>query len=515
MSNITKTLNKYLQAKLDVDHPIYKALIANKDNVVPPNPDNPSDLDIGAIANNLEWLRLLSKGLLNQLNWNDASTKYLNLTFHEHLGIVRYAGENDADYVQRVVNFMVAPKVSEASIIFYMIPYSSPGFPQLITGGETAFSDVSYSDNYTEFQNAGWDIWDWVNLAPGTKPSARYQYAMAVDSSTGLIYLAMGNDGAVNDETWEFNISTKVWTDLAPGTKPSARRLVSMVYYAGKLYLYGGFVTGNNDETWEYTISTNVWVDLVPGVKPSARHSYGMTVDSSTGIIYLYGGNVGGSETWSYTISSNTWLNLAPSSNPGTRKNMKLVYYSGKVYLFGGLWGATRYNDLWEYNIVSNNWIELNPNGILPDQRDDYAMEIFNDKIYIMGGFSGSTRFNDVQEYNILNNSWTELANIETKPTARNSMEMKLYNGIFYMFGGTDPTRNDETWKLYILRPAANDPEFDHYIFPAIATNGFEAAYFFILQLENTDPDKINEVVDIINRWIAGGIKYEIQILSV
>jgi hypothetical protein len=153
MGNITKILNKYLIAKFDVKHPIYKALVANEDNIIPPDPQNPSELDIGAIANDIEWLRLLSKGLLNQLDWNKASTKYLNLTFHKHLGIVRYEGENDTGYVARVVNFIIAPKVSETAIRKYTIPYSSPGLPEIITGGETAFADVTFSDNYTEFQN--------------------------------------------------------------------------------------------------------------------------------------------------------------------------------------------------------------------------------------------------------------------------------------------------------------------------------------------------------------------------
>lgn len=154
MSNITKTLNKYLQAKFDTNHPIYKALIANASNTPPASPAKPSELDIGAIANMLEWTRLLGLGLKNQLDLEQSDTKYLNLILHELMDIVRYDGENDADYLERAINFVIAPKVSEASIIFYTIPYSSPGIPQIIIGGETAFADVTFSDNYTELQNA-------------------------------------------------------------------------------------------------------------------------------------------------------------------------------------------------------------------------------------------------------------------------------------------------------------------------------------------------------------------------
>lgn len=144
MDNITKTLNKYLKAKFDVNHPIYQAFIANSANTPPGSPANPSDLDIGAIANMLEWVRLLGKGLQNQLDLEQASTKYLNLTLHELMDIVRYEGENDTDYLARAITFIIAPKVSQASIIFHSIPYSSPGLPQIIIGGETAFADVTF-----------------------------------------------------------------------------------------------------------------------------------------------------------------------------------------------------------------------------------------------------------------------------------------------------------------------------------------------------------------------------------
>ncbi len=153
MSNITKLLNKYLKPKFDVTHAIYTALISNSANTPPGSPSKPSDLNIGAIANILEWTRLLSKGLLNQLDLTLASTKYLNYTIQDLIGIVRFESEIDADYLQRTVNYIIAPKVSEASIIYYTIPFSSPGLPQILDGTETAFSDVSFSDNYSEFQN--------------------------------------------------------------------------------------------------------------------------------------------------------------------------------------------------------------------------------------------------------------------------------------------------------------------------------------------------------------------------
>lgn len=153
MGNISKLLNQYLRAKFDTTHNIYKALISNSDNVPPSNPVDPNDMDIGAIANMLEWTRRLGIGLVRQLDLTLSTTKYLNFIVQTFAGIARYSGETDSQYLERVVNFIIAPKVSKASIIKYTIPFSSPGLPQILDASETAFADVSFSDSYSLFQN--------------------------------------------------------------------------------------------------------------------------------------------------------------------------------------------------------------------------------------------------------------------------------------------------------------------------------------------------------------------------
>lgn len=56
--------------------------------------------------------------------------------------------------------------------------------------------------------------------------------------------------------------------------------------------------------------------------------------------------------------------------------------------------------------------------------------------------------------------------------------------------------------------------EFDHFVFPAISINTEQAAYFFILILTETDPADIPKLFDLMDRWVAGGVQYEIRINS-
>lgn len=58
-------------------------------------------------------------------------------------------------------------------------------------------------------------------------------------------------------------------------------------------------------------------------------------------------------------------------------------------------------------------------------------------------------------------------------------------------------------------------PFYDWWVFPAITTSVGGSAYFFVLRLENTDSADIAKVIDLVNRWIASGIAYELQIVAV
>lgn len=63
---------------------------------------------------------------------------------------------------------------------------------------------------------------------------------------------------------------------------------------------------------------------------------------------------------------------------------------------------------------------------------------------------------------------------------------------------------------------ASSTGPFDTWwVFPALSSSIGGTAYFFVLKLQNTASGDIAKVVDIVNRWIAAGIRYELQIVAV
>jgi hypothetical protein len=154
MSNGTTAdeLVKYLEAIYDPSDPVFQALIAN--NTVTPNaaPTNPVDYGIGVLASVTQWNRDLCATLLTQMTLTTQNSYYLNWTLQNFLGFLKYDGETDAHLLNRALAFILAPKRSNAAIIYVLREFSTLE-PVVTNGGlqDAAYADVSYCDNQTKF----------------------------------------------------------------------------------------------------------------------------------------------------------------------------------------------------------------------------------------------------------------------------------------------------------------------------------------------------------------------------
>lgn len=147
--SVIERINNNLQALYNIDDDdIYKSLICNKDGTIPSTIALPTDNDIGATASMIEYLRLLSICLVRQLYLDEASGEFLVYTLNEFYNSLRLEDETDSEWVQRTIATVFQPKVSRASIIYSLRPYSSlePEITNIIQ--ESAFSDFSFSDVY-------------------------------------------------------------------------------------------------------------------------------------------------------------------------------------------------------------------------------------------------------------------------------------------------------------------------------------------------------------------------------
>ncbi len=251
---------------------------------------------------------------------------------------------------------------------------------------------------------------------------------------------------------------------------------------AGNLWLFGGSGYDNSgsgypvyfNDLWKYNLSTNIWTfvkgDIIPdqpgiygsiGVtdnnnKPGSRTSATTWVENNN--LWLFGG-YGNSENpvlgylndlWKYNIITNEWTWIKGDKNtympgnygtieiPGALNNPpsregsigwndgegNLWLFGGDGFLFWGIGGGGKMNDLWKYNIASNQWTWMKGDNTV-DNLGEYGTITVSDinnkpggrkegaswkgsgsKIWLFGGYGyGSTNpptyINDLWKYEL------------------------------------------------------------------------------------------------------------------
>jgi hypothetical protein len=146
--NIVIRINDSLKTLWNIDDPIYKSVICDADGTILSTITIPTDIDIGAIASGIEYLRRLSIDLSKQIYFNQADTEFLKYVLNDFFNIQRFAGESDAQWLARAVSMIFKPRVSRATIIYALRPYSDQE-PEIISGDRAAmFADYSFADRY-------------------------------------------------------------------------------------------------------------------------------------------------------------------------------------------------------------------------------------------------------------------------------------------------------------------------------------------------------------------------------
>jgi len=149
---ITIRINDALRAIYEVDNdPIYKAVICDNTGVPASTITKPTDFNIGAIANNIEYLRRFSQDIVKQLYIDQASGEFLKYELETFFKSLRLQNETESEWIARTIALVFQPRISKASIIYALRPYSSLE-PEIVNGGgDSMFADVSFADRYTKY----------------------------------------------------------------------------------------------------------------------------------------------------------------------------------------------------------------------------------------------------------------------------------------------------------------------------------------------------------------------------
>jgi hypothetical protein len=177
---------------------------------------------------------------------------------------------------------------------------------------------------------------------------------MVYDSKLGKVVMFGGPD----NETWEWDGTSKTWTEQFPAHSPSPRSAtVAYDVSANEVVLFGGSFTGYHfyGDTWTYNGVD--WVQQNPATLPPARCDNGLAFDPILKSVVLFGGLAGPCEdcgegrlndTWLW--GGHNWIEVQTSRTAGPASGTSFDYdrTAGGMLLFGGWVSSSAFtNSTW------------------------------------------------------------------------------------------------------------------------------------------------------------------------
>ena len=276
--------------------------------------------------------------------------------------------------------------------------------------------------------------------------------------------------------------TASAWT--AAAATPMNRWESQTFTYAGRLYVFGGFVDRNMDATAEgdvYDPATDTWsfVTTVPAVGGLTHAAVTVVGDMA----YFAGGTIGAFANHSgattsaavltYNLTTNTWGLVAPLPYAGSCGGLVCVNHA--LYYYGGLNAANTadLNGTWALDL-SDPAATWTAKVAMPNGRNHIGAVAINGVAYAIGGWHVySTRTGnvaDVHTYDPATDTWRAVASL---PAGLGSIETStiVVNGKVVVVGGNtnggfggayqntvqvyDPVAN--RWSVAVTLPEVNE----------------------------------------------------------
>ena len=160
-NDVTQRINSNLASLFNIEDPIYKSLICDPDGTsafsvygtgtygsAVYSTQKPISRNIGAIASQIEYLRQAGIYFLQQIYINEANQEFLKYILNNYFDSYRLDGETDSEWINRTYAKVFQQKVSRASIIYSLTPYSSQTPEVSTVFNESGYADFSFADVY-------------------------------------------------------------------------------------------------------------------------------------------------------------------------------------------------------------------------------------------------------------------------------------------------------------------------------------------------------------------------------
>jgi cysteine-rich repeat protein len=244
-------------------------------------------------------------------------------------------------------------------------------------GGVTATSTPTREDEVWELVGLGWE-----HPEPVTRPSSRFQHAMAYDVAARKILVTGGLDPALNGQSWHWDGTT--WTDVTGGGALAVHSHAMTTDTArNRVVLFGGFDGSNaaTDGLWEWDGGGWTHRPLAIGDPvPPARQQHAIAYDVHRQKTVLFSGDsVAGfiADVWEWDGIG--WTERLPIQSPPARTNHVFVYDPAlrNAVVMGGGFSSSSRSDIWAWEPGADGapdaWREIVPLSNRPPQQLQHA----------------------------------------------------------------------------------------------------------------------------------------------
>ena len=317
--------------------------------------------------------------------------------------LLLFLSSNTYSQWQRLATTGNVPHLKNVSSI-----YDPLGNRIIVFGGRTATG----IDNSMYSLNLANNSWSVITPSGGTVPSARYTADAYYDINTNSMFIwsGQGNQGALYNDVWVFNLVSNVWSRVWPDSNQSGvplRRYGTASMFepvSGKITTFAGFTSiGRFEDTWTFDVNSKTWQDRTNTPHPPKRCLHSGVYANDLGRFVIYAGqddNGPRDDIWQCNLSSFVWGNITPAVKPPSRFWNSIIYYSGgNILIFGGL-GTAAMNDMWKFRMGTNSWEQISQGGSIPGARWGHGGIYIasQDRMIIFGG-EGDSLYNDTWQY--------------------------------------------------------------------------------------------------------------------
>lgn len=347
----------------------------------------------------------------------------------------------------------------------------SSGFSRILCAGALALISLINATGTARAQSVS--TWQWRSLTPaasqaGPAPNAR-RNGVAIYDPVGkrlIIFSGVSTSGFVND-TWAFDLASRVWTRLnTVGTPPPPRLGFDAVYdpVGHQMLIYAGQGAGFFNDTWTLNLTTLEWRNVSPpsSARPKARYGQASIFDPVTRSLVQFAGFTEESrrfqDTQAFSLATNSWQDWTPAgAKPEIRclltaafdrANRRMIIYGGQRSGF--------LDDVWAFDLATRTWTNLTPTQRPPGRWFSSSFVNADGQFVVFGGQAASGNVNEVWSFDLAARSWTKLE-IANPPAERNGAQAAYVEGEdrFIIFGGSgNAGLLNDVWELS-RRPVA------------------------------------------------------------